>query len=419
MPYSNPVNKQYKSPTPGAITILAWGPATNDQGLTADYCKVMAECGFNSTQVTVTITEVSNTLANCGKYGIFPFMGHIHLSRSEAECKSYVNAYKGNPYLGGWFLTGQTVLGQLSPTGDMKKAYDWISSFDPVTSPTKENPSGSGHVIYIGLQGDSTASHLGTSTYKQYIEKFQNVIQPSFFPYNMGLVYVLANGTVQKLYDQFFLDLEIFSLLSLYAERPFWAFVRCQAYVKSNGGSGPAPTVAQMRFAAFSALAYGAQGIVYDRYRQDSNTSDYTFSLAPLDREGNKTDTWNYVKEVNTDIKALNSVFFETEAVIVRHTGKTQYAGTSMLKGAIGPIVQLVSQDAGVLVSHLNTNGTNYIVIVNHDIDKSQLVILDFSDFWKVYRVYVSQGKMIKSLLTTTHTFYTIPAGGYLIFTWE
>ncbi len=90
MAYTNPINKDYKSPTPGAITILAWSPATDDQGLTDDYCKVMAECGFNSTQVTVTITKVSNTLTNCEKYGIYPFMGHIHLSRSEAECKSYL-----------------------------------------------------------------------------------------------------------------------------------------------------------------------------------------------------------------------------------------------------------------------------------------------------------------------------------------
>ena len=301
----------------------------------------------------------------------------------------------------------------------MKKAYDWISSFDPVTAPSDEKPAGSGHVIYIGLQGSAEAAQVGTRSYKDYVEQFQTVIQPSFFPYSWGLIYVLANGTVQKGYDEFFLNLESYSLLSLYAERPFWAFVRSQAYVRSTGGSTPAPTVAQMRFAAFSALAYGAQGIVYDRYRQDADTSSTKFSLAPIDREGNKTVTWNYVKEVNTDIKALNSIFFETEAVMVRHTGKTQYAGTYMLQGAIGPISQLVSQDSGVLVSHLNTKGTNYIVIVNHDIDKSQLVILDFSDFWKIYRISVVQGKMVKSLLTTTHTYYNVPAGGYLIFTWE
>jgi hypothetical protein len=417
MAYTNPINKDYKSPTPGAITILAWSPNIEDQGLADDYCKTMSECGFNSTQLTVTITQVDSTLSNCGKYGIYPFLGHVSLRRSEAECKWYVEKYKNNPYLGGWFLTGQTVLGQLSPTGDMKKAYDWISSFDPVTAPA-EHSSGSGHIIYIGLQGSASAAQVEDGSYKDYIEQFQTVIQPSFFPYSWDFLYVLANGTVQKGYDQFFLDLEIYSLLALYSGRPFWAFVRCQAYVKSNGGSTPAPTVAQMRFAAFSALAYGAQGIIYDRYRQDPDNSDHTFSLAPIDRAGNKTATWNYVQQVNTDIKALNSVFFETEPVMVRHTGSTQYTGTSMLQSAIGPVRKLTSQSEGVLVSHLNTKGTDYLVIVNHDVYNTQSITLEFSKYWKIYRVYVLQGKMVKSLLTTTKATYILPAGGYLIFTW-
>lgn len=404
--YFTPQNKEYHSPTPGEITIVATTPNEGDQGPSNALCAELESCGFNSALMTITLSQVSQSLTICGNHGIRPFLFHSHLIRDEKVCSEYVNMFKNNPYLGGWNLKGQPTYNELSSPDDFRTFYEIISKQDP------------NHCIFVSLPGGAESSFMNGHSYKEYIELFQDVLEPSFFPYVLyPITGTDANPVVR--YGAFFDDLEIFSLMAKYTERPFWAYVRSQSFKTSNGSMCPTPTEGQLRFAVFSALAYGAQGLVYWTYRQRENTNTEQYLIAPIDKAGNRTEIWNYVQKVNNEVKALNSIFCGADFIECRHTGDSQYRGTYSyaLTNDFGPCDSIKSYGKGVLVSMLNNGGNNYLVIVNHDSQISQKIDIKFNDYWRLSEL------SIENNILNTHSVQkkltrTIAAGSYLIFKW-
>lgn len=404
--YFAPVNKPYKSPTSGEITIVAITPNKGEEAPSLELCSEIASCGFNSALMTITLPQISTALTNCGNVGIRPFLSHSHLSKNEQICKEFVNQFKGNPNLGGWDLIGQPSYNELSNPDGIRKYYNLICQNDP------------NHCVFINIPGEAENSLMNDHSYKEYLELFQDVLNPSFFPYVM---YPITGPDTQPnvRYDTFFNDLEIFSLIAKYSERPFWAYVRSQAFKNVNGTEGPAPTEGQLKFAVFSALAYGAQGLVYWTYRQRSDKSTEKYTIAPIDRNGNKTRIWNYVQSVNKQVKALNDIFCGAYFIQCRHTGDAQYRGkySFALEGEFGPCNYVKSYGKGVLVSMLNNNGINYLIIVNHDTSSNQTVDLEFNKYWRVKQVTVDNFIQNSTSVSSSVTKTLLP-GGYLIFTW-
>ena len=135
-----------------------------------------------------------------------------------------------------------------------------------------------------------------------------------------------------------------------------------------------------MRLEAFSALAYGAQGLVYwfYGYRQNSDTEKYI--ICPTDINGNKTIIWNRVQTVNKEIKKYNDIFYGC-------TVKDIIVGTNTYSGN-GPVESLISSNGDILVSNISNNGYEYLVIVSSDAVNSKKVNLKFTkDYNKSYLV--------------------------------
>ena len=112
-----------------------------------------------------------------------------------------------------------------------------------------------------------------------------------------------------------------------------------------------------LRYEAFTALAYGAQGIVYWTYGQRIPTPQEDYQSALVNLNGKKTATWYAAKKVNAEIRKFNNIFYGCEMKMVRHTGDKIYAGTQALSGEIGPFKSLASGGAGVVVSYIENNG--------------------------------------------------------------
>lgn len=405
--YLTPINKRYNSPTPGEITIVASTPNIGDKAPSDELCAELASCGFNSVIMSVTLSEVSQALASCGSHGIRPFLSHSHLLRDEQSCAEYVDMFRNNPNLGGWNLKGEPTYDELNASDGFSKFYNIISKHDP------------NHCIFVSLVGGPVSSYMNGHTYKEYIELFQDVLSPSFFPY---VFYPVSgsdsNPTVD--YETFFNDLEIYSLMAKYTERPFWAYVRCQSLNTHNASIRPTPTEGQLRFAVFSALAYGAQGLVYWAYRQSENSNNTIYQNAPVDRNGRKTAIWDYVQKINTEVKVLNDVFCGTDFIECRHTGDTQYRSvySYALTGKFGPCESVKCYGKGALVSMLNNKGRNYLMIVNHDPESKQQINIRFNEYWKIRQLIIFQDSVNYTSIFKTLT-TTIPPGSYLIFTWD
>ena len=124
---------------------------------------------------------------------------------------------------------------------------------------------------------------------------------------------------------QFYEDLEASSRIASLTHRPFWAYCMSMSHQLSydeTSGEGvlyPEATLGSLRFEAFSALAYGAQGIIYWTYCQIYNDAIHYSAL--INQQGEKSESWYYAKQVNGEIKALTDVFLGCTLMRVRHTG--------------------------------------------------------------------------------------------------
>lgn len=438
--YTTPHNHPYFCPTPGKITLLAITP--NKIGTIPDgegLYDELAQCGFNAASIFIGSigqtqlaenSQLSDTIQYARDNNIALFIYSSTLDNTSALRTNLVKYFSSNSNLAGWWL--------ISPL------FHNIHTVDSVVNYNKENSTNTYNEIWnierntdggnpesthmIIMNTHPNAESAGADNYRNYMIRFQDNIYPSVWGTIVYPSGITAAGVKFNNYDLFFGDLEIYSLVSKYCERPFWFDVICQSYMNENGSQTGTPSIEEMRFCAFSALAYGAQGLMFWAYRlrEDEVSNGVTqvkYLTAPVDRNGNKITTiWNAVQTVNKEIAALNEVFYESYLVEVRHTGSKQYMATSMLDGPIGPLLSITTDSAGVLVSHINTHGQDYLIIVNHsfrDEDADyQSIELNFAENVSIKSLTVSGTSIVATTLSSSKQQKKLPRGGYLIFSW-
>ncbi len=404
-----PKNPVYLSPTPGKITIAAFYPLVATGSPAVPICKDLKDCGFNSAIINVRDSADKIALTTCALYGIHPFFHDPRLTQSEDACKALVSAYAPadgdgnhvpNTQLGGWMLTDDATPADVRKDSTLEQIIGWIRKYDPC------------HPIFTGVIAGVDFSILNgvAYNYKHYIEDLEYNLSPSLWPYRY-FPYPGSSTTVSYPFSYFYKGLETFAFMARYTNVPMWSYVKT---LTRTGGTPP--TEAQMRLEAFSALAYGAQGIAYWRYRPESDSEKGLVTST-----GEKTDQWRHAQKINQEIATFNSVFAGCQLVECRHT-KTQPVGTCMLQGAFGPLLGISSND-DVLLSHVCNEGKDYLVIVNHSATASQRLTLLFSRRWRLFKVNdasESEYEISTDILAEPFRVYpSLPAGGYLIFRWE
>lgn len=352
-------NFPFKNPTPGEITIMAIDPIPADVTPSREAFHEFIACGFNLASSRGSVSYFKNVFALLGDLKLKYLIGNPKFTEPNTR-KEYINNFKNDPHLGGWFLKDEPAYTSWDELSELYKAF------------SKEDPD---HLIYINLVGMINENFTGKcKTIAEYLNLYQNKFLPSLLSYDYYPI-ININGKTQVKYDQFYSDLEVFSAMAKKTSRPFWAFCESMAY-KNKWNSRPAPTEPYLKFEAFNALAYGAQGIVYWTYSLRNSTPIETYISSLVDLKGKKSKAWYAAQKVNMEIKKFNHIFYQCEVKEVKHTGKTQYQDTKKLTGTIGPLKSVSSGAAGVLISRIENNGEKYMVIVNHDPFNKQKVTL-------------------------------------------
>ena len=345
-------------PTPGEISIVAATPVTDGIEATPQLYRDVEDCGFN-------LVINGGNYANIKKQ--FELMMNTNVKflvsmsqlfgNNEARFISDLSKEKN---FGGWFIKDEPTFDYLPK---LKEQQERLQRLDPNS------------FKMINLVGMIEKPFTGNyKTVKDYISYIREILNPQVWSYDYYPI-LIKNGKFTVNHDQFYTDLEDFSSMSKTTGAPFWAFCESMEY-SNKWNSRPAGTEAYFRFEAVSALAYGAQGIVYWTYGMRKSTSVETYISALVDAKGKKTKAWYAAQKVNHEIKKYNDVFFGCEVKEVRHTGKTLYKSTKRLNGSFGPFSSVTSENSGVLVSKLSNSGRNYIIIVSHDVQKTQKVNL-------------------------------------------
>lgn len=425
---NTPHNPEYHSPTPGEITLMAGNPNLNAGVLDNALCSQIKECGFNTIGASIGAGNISESLQNCYNNGLSLFLGNNTVNVLP-YAENFINTYKDRNGLGGWFLNNLVNANQILSTESEKfpdgreqvpfsTTYKYLTQVDP------------NHPVFVGINADWEKDRTNGNLpvpFPSLLAAFEENFQPNLWVWNY--VPQLYTNPLETLnYNRwviFYKNLQYFAYISRYTANPMWTFCFCESFNNYYGYNVARPTLELLRQIVFSSLAYGAQGIFFSNYRQNPDNGNLTFNYAPIDREGNKTTTWDYVRIINEEVKRFNEVFCGCELIDCRYTNSASaFNVLKKMDHAMGPLVSVEGSNPQVLVSHINNNGQDYIVIVSTSLmndlsGKGETIILNFSQYYTVTEI-TNKGKILD---TSTNIYKKVEVnlnrGDYVIFKWS
>ncbi len=248
--------------------------------------------------------------------------------------------------------------------------------------------------MWVNLLGDpkATAAYRPVEsdlnnrlTLRDYIEAYCEKFRPGVLSYDYYPFVINKAGAdttiALKRLDDFYTALQLYSEISKKRNRPFWAFCQCRATCINDDYSPkyghPAPTENFLRYEAFNALAFGAQGIEYWGYKEDKDPGknpDPDKYYALVTKDGKKTPAWYFAQRVNKEIKSWTNVFLGAKLDSYYFVGDPR--DTSYCDYKVGPSADAIyvqdlsprdtaGSNRGALVSTLVNGDNNYVVIVN------------------------------------------------------
>lgn len=379
-------NRVYENPTPGQITIMACSPIPDGVKPTRQIYATMVDCGFNMFTSSGNLEYASQQFSLIEGLDLKYMISSPKL-RTE-EKKQFVNAFEGNPQLGGWLFIDEPRYKNLN---ELSQQYSALSI------------EVKGKLVYMNLIGGLGEAFTGNAkTYYDYLLYIQKLFSPPVWSYDLYPI-SQRNGKINVDYNNFYSNLEAISRISQETFRPFWSFCQSMAF-KASWTDAPAPTLQYLKFEAYNALAYGAQGIVYWTYGLRKSNDSEKYSSALVDLKGRKSKAWNDAQKVNKEIKKFNQVFFQCSVKEIRHTGDKIYKDTKKLSGGFGPFNMVRSGSAGVVLSRIENNGEKYIVIINRDVMNNQKITLELSHNRKIVNLTSAKQQQYSGITDITLT---------------
>ena len=394
------------SPCPGEFPIVALRVANKEKGPQPGDMKYVKECGFNLCMEESTSDRIEKLLTYMEGSGLklLPYSHSFGLDYKgdawKPKMETFVNKFKNNPLIAGWDFGDEPKWDDLAL---FQQRYEYLKKLDD------------SHFISYNLVGQMSKSFTGPckdlSAYVDSIgERFNlDVWSSDIYPIS------IYKGKLSVNYKGFYENLRVFSKKSKETGIPMWSYCESMEY-ETGDVKFPAATVPYLSFAIFSALSYGAQGIVYWPYWLNPSTPKYNLISALVDQEGNRSQAWYAAQKVNFQIRALTTVFLGAEMVEVRHTGMINMQGTYPYIRDFGPLEELSNDVKGVLVSHLKNGNHSYLVILNHDVTNKQKVRMKFKKNMTITQLKVSDYGKLSIGKVKSNMNITLPAGGYAVF---
>jgi hypothetical protein len=353
-------------PKPEDFAILPWSWTPGD----AAQLEGIRECGFNLAGFVGP--ETLDLVQQAGLKAIVS-EGPTHVGDAEAalddaeiarRVKALVDRVGQHPAVFGYYLRDEPSATVFPGLGRWAAAY---AAAHPAATP------------YINLFPNyASPAQLGTETYEQYLERFVEAVHPRYLSYDHYAL--MDDGTLRGGYFQ---NLEAVRKAALAAGIPFWNIVLSNSHFRYAE-----PTPAGLRFQLYTTLAYGGRGISYFTYFAPEVGN---YRLAPIDQFGNRTPTWDMLRNVNLQIHKLAPTYLTLKSVNVFHHGEVP-------DGCSGDdtSVHLASVDGGdLLVGEFEgPNGQPAVLVVNKDLHTSAAFTVRFKQAGRVRLVSPYTGRL-------------------------
>lgn len=461
-------NAPYINPVPGQFPLVCEGPIPKVSAIMSlseyeNHLDIMQKCGFNCFTKFIdaddTKTIIKKYLETAEKLGLKFLVRQWALADPDQDyCKKFVDEFKNYKAVGGWNIGDEP---------DSSAVARWIASSKIIleNDPSRINFFGlsTNPAEPIGISIDNYYQPFGNAilddpinkrliTYLRYI---QAEMSPSlwlfdYYPIREEVDNGVATGKYYKEDKAFFRYLELFRAMSLETKRPFWSYVLLRAinfysnnyndYIEKKcnkccfGLSGimPKPTEGALRYASFTALAYGAQGLIFWGYCRGKNKlqtyhvknnldgedeircelPNEEYAIAPIMRNNEKTEVWETLKSILTELNQYSNKLLDAESLEVMHTNNV--TGTKPLKLPLGKLTAFEAYGEGATIGLLKKGNQKFLIIVSHDPFNEQIIkptIYDPSLFEMTRPNYVDINNRPGEII--------LKPGGYMIYRWE
>ena len=276
---------------------------------------------------------------------------------------------------------------------------------------------------YYNIEGNNSNSHPYLWSFDIYpITEHNYLLERNFYlainSKDVDSVKLNQNGEVEVNYKFFYDDLKLFNEYSSGSNGIFWSYVQGMSFMGARFFH-PLSQEQYLRFAAFSALAMGAQGILCWTYHQRGNEPQELYLSAPIDRQDRKTPVWYYAKKVIAEIRHFNNVFRGSKLLGYGHMINLYDTGQA-LKFPFGRLNGIRPFGDGYLVTRLRQgSSTEYVVVVNHSVRDYQEITLFFSSGTTILEM-TPEGKAYGEpqaiTVSSSGVNRILPPGGYLIY---
>lgn len=383
-----PAAPAYRGHPKGEFPITAsyafYQPFINDRQM-----ELVKEAGFNNLRQQLSYQDLDSLLVLARKHDI-NVLASIYEIRDTLKTRKVVERYKDNPMVWGFNVMDEPSASKFSQLAAIQERM------------LEYAPDQNG---FVNLLPAIKPEQLEAHDYRSYVEEYVRTVNPPYISLDIYPIKVSSSDGHIYVDNCLYRTMSVISDVSKQSKRPFWSYVLCNKH-----RCYPKPTEEYLRFQIFTSLGYGAQGLIYFTYTlPDFDREKGEFTDAPIDRNGNPTDVWYMVRNLNREVKNLTDVFLGAEVVNVAHTGARLPQGTERLSTLPAPFSIIDSDGEGLMVSHLRNGDKEYLLIVNRDIHSPQQVYL--SRERAVARLY---GDGTERLEVAPR--FTISPGGYALF---
>ncbi|MCM1140666.1 MAG: hypothetical protein NC453_19015 [Muribaculum sp.] len=420
------------NPVGDVFPIIAHTPCPQDKDVTKEGARMLKECGFNCVHYDPAINnlgEANETLINrlnnqlniFGSEGIRVLLSlpsqiytqskaeNTEDSEIKQETQDYVNSLKMNSALGGWAFKNFIPFTKFDKYSIL---YNTIFNAD-------EN-----HLILFYLDGGFwEGAKPGCTGLCDYLNKVQSQFKPSVWSFQSFPFYGDSIDSISTAYGDFFNALEIYSQRAKITQRPLWAFCQCMHFSNKLDPPTvrPVSSMPLLRFQVYTALAYGAQGIIYYTYALPADSAFNIYYSALIDNNGERLQAWYDVQKMNRELKAYLQVFYECQIWDVRIAGPLWRSPCTQIEMPFGPLVS-VSKDLQATISLLGKDGGRYLFIVSRSLSSDQQAVIKFSEIYVVreWSIDPDTGKLKSEKIDTKNSIVrTISKGNCLLYSWE
>jgi len=327
----------------GFFPIMAWNHAPSDPTVLAK----MRECGL--TVAGFVYTKDLDLVHAAGMKGIVydPRSAsydwtNVDAATARKNVESLVAEWNAHPAVFGYYLR------------DEPEAV-FFEGLEKVASVVREKAPGKWPYINLFPNYADPAAQLRTKSYEEYLDRFIATCKPPVLSYDHYAL--LDNGTLGPGYWK---NLEQMRAAAKKAGVPFWNIVLSAAHFSFRE-----PTAADLRFQAYSTLAYGGRGLSYFTYFAPKVGN---YRGAPIDQFDNPTPAWSNMQNINLQVLQLAPTLLKLKSDDVYHFG-------TIPDGCHGPgdksLLTAVSGDAMAGEFTHEGDGSRYVLVVNRDVVKS------------------------------------------------